>query len=121
MMRASVRESVNGVSSMARVGVCEEKVERSALNADAARSVVGGVSSFLYPPTTRGTSHVLPPRVLTSLVLLAIGLILVMGVKDTNTSEGWSAWAMVPALVMYAVAAWLLRVECRDPWDGGTR
>ena len=68
-----------------------------------------------------GTSPVLPPRVITAFVLLVFGLILVVGVRDASTPEGWSAWVMVPALAMYAVAAWLLRVECRDPWDGGAR
>lgn len=118
MKKPSVREAVNEVSSLARVGECEEKAGRSALNADAPQSVVGGVSILPLPADHTGTSHVLPPRVLTALVLLVIGLILFVGVRDASTPDGWSAWVMVPALALYAVAAWLLRVECRDPWDG---
>lgn len=118
MKKQSVRESVNGVSSMARVGVCEEKAGRSALNADVPQSVV---SVLPLPADHTGTSPVLPPRVITAFVLLVIGLILVVGVRDASTPEGWSAWVMVPAVAMYAFAAWLLRVECRDPWDGGAR
>jgi len=83
--------------------------------------VVGGGSGSPLPADHTGTAPVLPPRVFTALVLLVIGVMLVVGVRDASTPEGWSAWVMVPALAMYAVAAWLLRVECRDPWDGGVR
>lgn len=104
-------------------GIGEEESGRSALNADAPQSVVGGVSVLPLPADHTGTSHVLPPRVITALVLLVIGLILVVGVRDASTPDGWSSWVMVPALSMYAVAVWLLRVECRDPWArrGGGR
>ena len=145
MKRPSVWGSVNGTSSLACVGVCEQKVGRSALNADAARSVVGGASfrtltadhTGMSPASAcprrpsqprivhqqRDAGEYLPPRVVAAFVLLIVSVVLAMGVKSADTPEGWSSWMLVPALLMDALSVWLMCVESRDPWTrrGGGR
>lgn len=125
-------------------GIDEEESGRSALNADAARSVVGasvlplpadhtGMSPASACPRRpskpriahqqRDAGEYLPPRVIVVFVLLIASVVLAMGVKSVDTPEGWSSWVLVPALVMDALSVWLLRVESRDPWArrGGGR
>ncbi|WP_160159507.1 hypothetical protein [Actinomyces culturomici] len=57
-------------------------------------------------------------RVKTASVLLGAAMFLALAMRAPDNPLGWSEWVCVPALVLAAVAARMLVVEIRDPWDG---
>lgn len=56
------------------------------------------------------------PRVTAAFWLMVGALVLILGLRSSDTPEGWSWWWLVPAALMNVLSGWLLRVESRDPW-----
>lgn len=60
-------------------------------------------------------------RVKTASVLVAVAMFLALAMRAPDNQPGWPEWVCLSAIVLAAVAAWMLVVETRDPWDEGRR